>query len=69
MLDRPDVVKALGRFRPEPDDGLGGDGAEVLRALLDLGVMSQRADGRIDVPDICRSGFDIKRKGGVKRPR
>lgn len=69
MLERPEVVRALGRFRTEPDDGYGADGEEVLRALVDLGVMSQRSDGRIDVPDIYRSGFDIKRKGGVKRPR
>lgn len=51
------------------NDEMGTDGERVLRALLELGVMSERPDGRIDVPDIYRYGFGILRKGGVKRPR
>lgn len=69
MFERKDVVNALSRPTNEPD-GHGEDGERVLRTLLDLGVMSvRRLDGRIDVPDIYRYGFGIKRKGGVKRPR
>jgi hypothetical protein len=41
----------------------------VLHTLIELGAMSERDDGRIDVPDIYRYGFGILRKGGVKRPR
>lgn len=69
MLDRKEVVAALSQTTNEPD-GHGEDGERVLRTLIDLGVMSvRRLDGRIDVPDIYRYGFGIKRKGGVKRPR
>jgi hypothetical protein len=50
-------------------DGFGDDGAAVMRELLRLGVLQRRADGRIDVPDIYRYGFKIKRKGGVAQPR
>ncbi|MCA9543971.1 MAG: hypothetical protein KC613_06255 [Myxococcales bacterium] len=56
----------LGLFERN-DDGFGSDGAAVLEALLDLGVLKARSDGRIDVPDIYRFGFGIKRKGGVSR--
>lgn len=41
----------------------------MLHTLIELGAMSERDDGRIDVPDIYRYGFGILRKGGVKRPR
>ncbi|HEX3477596.1 MAG TPA: hypothetical protein VHT91_21385 [Kofleriaceae bacterium] len=30
--------------------------------MIDLGVMSERSDGKIDVPDIYRYGFVILRK-------
>jgi hypothetical protein len=41
----------------------------VLDELVRLGVVAIRPDGRVDVPDIYRSGFGILRKGGVARPR
>lgn len=53
----------------EKGDGFADQGDAVMRELLRLGVLQQRSDGRIDVPDIYRYGFDIKRKGGVARPR
>jgi hypothetical protein len=69
MLDRKVVVNALSQPTDEPD-GHGEDGERVLRTLLDLGVMSvRRLEQRIDVPDIYRYGFGIKRKGGVKASR
>ena len=43
------------------------NGAAVLDELKRIGVVSVRDDGRIDVPDIYREGFGIKRKGGTKR--
>jgi hypothetical protein len=67
MLDRKAALKALSAETSTPD-GLGTDGEEVLRILIELGVMSERPDRRIDVPDIYRYGFGILRKGGVKRP-
>jgi hypothetical protein len=51
------------------DDGIGSNGNAALEELVRLGVIKVRDDKRIDVPDIYRSGFGIKRKGGVARPR
>lgn len=57
-----DVVKRLeaGEVDAAPD---------ALRQLLDIGVLRRRSDHRIDVPDVYRYGYGIKRKGGVARPR
>ena len=68
MLARKRAVDALSRGT-RTEDEYGTDGEQVLRMLIELGVMSERADGRIDVPDIYRYGFGILRKGGVKRAR
>jgi hypothetical protein len=40
---------------------------ELIQELRELGVMSYRADGRVDLPDVYRIAFDIGRKGGVPR--
>jgi hypothetical protein len=37
--------------------------------LVELAVFYRTEDGRINMPDIFRVGFGIKRKGGVKPPR
>ena len=66
MLERKVAVAKLSR-EPAEDDEYGVDGEKVLRALIELGAMSERPDGRIDVPDIYRYGFGILRKGGVKQ--
>jgi len=42
---------------------------EILQYLLALGVIENRSDGRINVPEIYLYGFGIKRKGGVKHPQ
>jgi hypothetical protein len=68
MLEAREVEQRLRQPGAE-DDGLGDDGAAVARELLRLGVLKLRTDGRIDVPDIYRYGFGIKRKGGVAHPR
>jgi hypothetical protein len=67
MLPRAEVVKRL--RKPVSDDGFGDDGERVLQELLHIGVLDERLDGRLDVPDIYRYAFDIKRKGGVAHPR
>ncbi|MFF7851065.1 hypothetical protein ACFZDF_26325 [Streptomyces sp. NPDC007910] len=41
--------------------------AEILQELLGLGVMTERTNKAIDLPDIYRLNFDIRRKGGVAR--
>lgn len=48
------------------------DGSElpgVIDDLADLGVMQRLRDGRINVPDVVRLRFGIKRKGGVPARR
>jgi hypothetical protein len=37
--------------------------------LEELAVLFRTHDGRLNIPDIFRVGFGIKRKGGVKPPR
>jgi len=43
------------------------NGRDLVRELMDLGVMTRRADGRVDLPDVYRIAFNIGRKGGVPR--
>ena len=70
MAAEKDVRARLAELPPgERDDGFGEDGERVLEELIRLGTMVRRPDGRIDVPDIYRYGYGIKRKGGVRRPR
>jgi len=42
----------------------GPDG--VLRDLVALGLMERLKDGRINLPDVYRVGYGLRRKGGVK---
>ena len=69
MADRLDVVKRLCAGGPNVHDAYGDDGERVFDELLQLGVLKTRSDGRVDVPDIYRYGYGIKRKGHVARPR
>jgi hypothetical protein len=69
MLAPERAIGLLGRPAPGETDTGPRDGAAVLEELIALGVLSRRRDARIDVPDIYRYGFGIKRKGGVARPR
>ena len=45
--------------------GSGEEASDVLHELERLGVLLRRADGRYDVPDLYRLGFEIKRRGGT----
>ena len=42
---------------------------EVLKYLLQLGILENRSDGRINMPEIYLYGFQAKRSGGIKRPK
>jgi hypothetical protein len=42
---------------------------EVLKYLLQLGIVESRSDGRINMPEIYLYGFEVKRRGGIKRPK
>jgi hypothetical protein len=41
----------------------------ILQYLLQIGVVENRSDGRINMPEIYLYGFKVKRKGGVKHPK
>lgn len=42
-------------------------GEALVGELVQLGVMTRRADGRVDIPDVYRVAFGISRKGGIPR--
>jgi hypothetical protein len=43
------------------------DPADLVDELIEIGVMTRRADGRLDLPDVYRVAFGLGRKGGVRR--
>ncbi|WP_309893578.1 hypothetical protein [Archangium sp.] len=65
FLSRREVVKALRSV--ELADGFDNNPEGAFEELLRIGVLSDRGSGRIDVPDVFRYEFEIKRKGGVRR--
>lgn len=67
LIERREVERLLSRPFGGAD-GLGTDGENVVDELVRIGVLSVRPHNRIDVPDIYRYGFKIKRKGGVAHP-
>ena len=67
LIERKVALKLLAKPTKE-DDGFGSNGEAVLDEVLRIGVVSIRLNDRLDVPDIYRYAFGIKRKGGVARP-
>ncbi len=47
----------------------GEDLSALLGAMRDVGVMEERSNGKVNVPDIFRVEAQILRKGGVAVPR
>lgn len=45
------------------------EGDAVIETLIEIGVMSRLADGRLNIPDVFRVAAGIGRKGGVKAIR
>ncbi|MFI6027889.1 hypothetical protein [Amycolatopsis magusensis] len=43
------------------------DYPKLIEELIALGVMTRRANGKLDLPDVYRIAFNIGRKGGVPR--
>lgn len=68
MLEKGQVVERVARPVDRETGGVPTNGEAVFDELIRLGVLKVRTDGRVDVPDIYRSGFGIKRRGGVGRP-
>jgi hypothetical protein len=67
-LEHALVVAKLAQPIANEQAGISSNGEFVLEELVELGVLTIRETGEIDVPDIYRYGFKIKRKGGVPSP-
>ena len=69
------VIKAIrgsasAEPRYTPVKFLAGDQlSALLSSMRDVGVMEERANGKINVPDIFRVEAEILRKGGVAVPK
>lgn len=42
---------------------------ELMEYMKTLGILESRSDGRINMPEIYLYGFEMKRMGGVRRPK
>lgn len=62
-------AKKLPPRRYTNDPLRGGSTDALIDDLVELAVLYRTKDGRLNIPDIFRVGFGIKRKGGVKPPR
>jgi len=56
---RADIVKLLSIRRNDEEPGIPEHGESVLKELLRLGLLREDENGKIDVPDIYRYGFEI----------
>ncbi|QMU73502.1 hypothetical protein GXP74_00360 [Streptacidiphilus sp. P02-A3a] len=67
-----DLVGKLEALHPDGSVGSGpknmADHKGLIDQLVELGVMTWRTTGKLDLPDVYRIAFDIGRKGGVRRP-
>jgi hypothetical protein len=82
-IDREAVVEAwqasnltttLRHYSEETDDSAvrtgprnAEDYSEIIDELIEIGIITQRVNGKLDLPDVYRIGFDLGRKGGVPR--
>jgi hypothetical protein len=53
------------RFPPHFEEGHAG----LLRDLEQMGVLQQRSENKINIPDLYRVHFGLKRRGGVPPAR
>ena len=63
-LAKVDLKKDFKGGRP-PDVGPSG----LIDLMIKLGLFRQIDDGKIHVQDVYLSGFGLKRKGGIRRPK
>jgi hypothetical protein len=81
-IDREAVVDAwrdsnltlrLRRYSEENDSDVrtgprnAEDYDELIDELIEIGIITQRVNQKLDLPDVYRIGFDLGRKGGVPR--
>lgn len=69
--ERGGLGEILRRMREDDDENSGPRAADdpfaLIEELVELGVLTVRASGALDLPDVYRLAFDIGRKGGVPR--
>lgn len=58
-ISREMALERLGKPRPDETADIPARGDVILAELLRLGVLRERAEGEIDVPDIYRYAFEI----------
>lgn len=63
------AAKKLPPRRFSVDPTRQGRPEALIADLAELAVVYETEDGRINIPDIFRVGFGIRRKGGVRPPR
>ena len=63
------ITETSGRPGPIELEQSGADQqAALLEALKNIGVIEERSEDRINMPDIFRVAAKIKRRGGVRPP-
>lgn len=77
VIDRWRMVKLAEELRPAgpaPEDEEVRTGPrnpadydEIISELIEIGIVTRRATGRLDLPDVYRLAFGLGRRGGVPR--
>lgn len=62
MAEATDAARPRVRAGRVPKDAL-------IEVVIEIGVMSRMADGRLNMPDLCRVAAGIGRRGGVRAIR
>jgi hypothetical protein len=63
------LLQAISRTNWSQDKQLPAtDPEEIFQYLLKLGILENRSDGRVNMPDIYLYGFKMRRRGGIRRP-
>jgi hypothetical protein len=65
--ERRDVEGVLGDGDAWDTPRPSSNAREFLDYLVEVGILRERSDGRLDAPDLFLYGLGLKRKGGVKR--
>jgi hypothetical protein len=70
-MERKDFRKLLAgiQWEKEQSKPLYTAPERLIDYLVSLGILRETSDRRIHVPDIYLYGFQLKRKGGIRRPR
>jgi hypothetical protein len=72
--EKKDMLSGVKRGTVRSGDSLPparlADGYDGIRKdLIDIGVFQDISDGRVNIPDVYRVGFRLRRRGGVRPVR